>query len=76
VKCSHRNDLRLKYRDLLAMIRKDGWEQVRTTGSHLHFRHPDKPGTLTIPAGGKQSRDVPPGTLQAILRHAGLEGER
>ncbi len=57
------------------MIERDGWEQVRTTGSHVHFRHPTKPGTLTVSAGGKLSRDVAPGTLRAILRHAGIDAK-
>ena len=50
----------------------DDWQRVRTTGSHLQYRHPTKPGTVTISAGGKLSRDVPPGTLQSIRRQAGL----
>jgi predicted RNA binding protein YcfA (HicA-like mRNA interferase family) len=62
----------LKYRDLVDMIEKDGWRHVRTTGSHLHFRHPTKKGLVTIPGGGKLARDVPPGTLKSVLRQAGL----
>jgi len=54
------------------MIRDDGWVHVRTTGSHMHFKHPTKPGVVTIPGGGKESRDVAPGTLRSILRQAGL----
>lgn len=61
-----------KYRDLIAMLRADGWRHVRTTGSHLHFQHPTKPGTVTVPAGGKEGRDVAPGTLRSVLRQAGL----
>jgi predicted RNA binding protein YcfA (HicA-like mRNA interferase family) len=62
----------LKYRDLVEIIKKDGWEHVRTTGSRLHFRHPTKKGVVTIAGGGKLSRDVPPGTLKSVLRQAGL----
>ncbi len=57
------------------MLEGDGWEHIRTTGSHMHYRHPTKPGTITVPAGGKAGRDVAPGTLRSILRQAGLEGE-
>jgi predicted RNA binding protein YcfA (HicA-like mRNA interferase family) len=39
----------MKIRDLLKLVERDGWELVRTTGSHRHFRHPEKPGTVTIP---------------------------
>ena len=63
----------MKYRDLVAMIEKDGWQHVRTTGSHFHFRHPAKKGVVTIPSGGKLGRDVPTGTLKSVLRQAGIE---
>ena len=62
-----------KYRDLLERLGHDGWVHVRTTGSHLHFRHPVKPGLVTVPGGGKASRDVAPGTLKSILRQARLQ---
>lgn len=61
-----------KFRDLIAMLRADGWVEVRTSGSHLHFKHPSKPGVVTAPGGGKANRDVAPGTLRSILRQAGL----
>lgn len=62
-----------KYRDLLKRLRDDGWEHVRTTGSHLHFKHPAKPGLVTVPSGGKLAHEVAPGTLRSILRQAGLK---
>jgi predicted RNA binding protein YcfA (HicA-like mRNA interferase family) len=63
----------MKYRDLLRLLRDDGWAVERTEGSHMQLRHPVKPGTITVPAGGKEGRDVPPGTLNSILRQAGLK---
>src|SRR5688572_968225 len=36
----------MKYRDLLQLLRDDGWQYIRTTGSHLHFKHPSKPGLV------------------------------
>jgi predicted RNA binding protein YcfA (HicA-like mRNA interferase family) len=62
----------VKFRDLIQMLRDAGWVHVRTTGSHLHFKHPTKPGVITVPGGGKAGRDIAPGTLRAILRQAGL----
>jgi predicted RNA binding protein YcfA (HicA-like mRNA interferase family) len=44
---------------------------VRTTGSHRHYRHPTKPGTVTVP--GHPSKDLPPGTLNSVLKQAGLK---
>jgi len=42
-------------------------------GSHRQFRHPEKPGTVTV--AGKPSIDVPIGTLGSILKQAGLKRE-
>ncbi|HEY8749018.1 MAG TPA: type II toxin-antitoxin system HicA family toxin [Tepidisphaeraceae bacterium] len=63
----------MKYRDLIKRIETDGWRLDRTVGSHMQFRHPTKPGTVTIAAGGKLGRDVLTGTLNSVLRQAGLK---
>ncbi|MEW6252250.1 MAG: type II toxin-antitoxin system HicA family toxin [Planctomycetota bacterium] len=63
----------MTYRDLIAILQTDGWALERTVGSHLQFRHPRKPGTITVPGGGKLGRDVPPGTLNSVLKQAGLK---
>lgn len=63
----------MKYRDLIRTLQNDRWYLDRTTGSHQQFRHPTKPGTVTVPGGGKQGHDVPPGTLNSILKQAGLK---
>jgi predicted RNA binding protein YcfA (HicA-like mRNA interferase family) len=44
---------------------------VRTKGSHRQFQHSSKPGTVTM--AGKLSIDVPTGTLNSILKQAGLK---
>lgn len=59
-------------RELLLLLRADGWELVRQRGSHQHFRHPTKPGTVTVP--GKPSDDLHPKTEASILRQAQLKG--
>ncbi len=53
------------------MLEEDGWMLARTKGSHRQFRHPTKPGTVTV--AGKPSVDVPPGTLNNIFKQAGLK---
>ena len=53
------------------MIEADGWKHVRTTGSHRHFKHMNKPSVVTVP--GHPGDEVPAGTLRAILKAAGLE---
>jgi predicted RNA binding protein YcfA (HicA-like mRNA interferase family) len=62
----------MTYRQLVKTIEADGWYLERTVGSHLQFRHPTKSGTVTVPGGGKLGKDVPPGTLQSVLKQAGL----
>jgi predicted RNA binding protein YcfA (HicA-like mRNA interferase family) len=61
----------VKVRDLIAALEDDGWRLVRTKGSHRQFRHPTKPGTVTV--AGKMSIDVPVGTLGSIWKQARLK---
>jgi predicted RNA binding protein YcfA (HicA-like mRNA interferase family) len=61
----------MKVKDLIRRIEADGWVQVRQRGSHRQFRHPLKPGTVTV--AGKPGVDVPPGTLNNVLKQAGLK---
>lgn len=60
----------MKVRDLIALIEADGWKNVRTRGSHRQFRHETKAGTVTV--SGKPGLEVPPGTLNSVLKQAGL----
>ena len=64
---------RVKYRELLQLLHADGWRHDRTRGSHMMYVHSTKPGPLVVPAGGKEGQDVPRGTLNSILRQAGLK---
>ena len=52
------------------MLQNDGWLQVATRGSHRQFKHQIKSGRVTVP--GKPSDDLAPGTLNSILKQAGL----
>jgi len=60
----------MKLRELIRLLEKDGWRQVRQRGSHRQFQHPMKPGTVTV--SGKLNVDIPPGTLRSALKQAGL----
>lgn len=60
----------MTYRKLVKILEQDGWSLERTVGSHQQYRHPTKPGTVTVPAGGKMGKDVPPGTLNSVLKQA------
>ncbi|MCK6441701.1 MAG: type II toxin-antitoxin system HicA family toxin [Elstera cyanobacteriorum] len=57
-------------RALIALLEADGWVHVRTTGSHWHFKHPTKPGLVTVP---HPKRDFPSGTIKSIERQSGLK---
>ena len=59
-----------KVREATRLVERDGWSLVRTRGSHRQYRHPTKPGTVTIP--GKAGDDLPPGTWASIMRQSGL----
>jgi predicted RNA binding protein YcfA (HicA-like mRNA interferase family)/predicted RNase H-like HicB family nuclease len=61
----------MKVADLIRLLEEDGWRLARTRGSHRQYKHPSKPGTVTV--AGKPSLDVPPGTLNSVLKQA--EGE-
>jgi predicted RNA binding protein YcfA (HicA-like mRNA interferase family) len=61
----------MKVQDVLNLLREDGWYLARTRGSHQQFKHPDKPGLVTV--AGRMSDSVAPGTLNSILKQAGLK---
>ncbi len=61
----------MKVRDVLRLIEEDGWYLVATRGSHRQYKHPVKPGRVTI--AGAPGHDVAPGTLQSILKQARLK---
>lgn len=60
----------MKTQELIHLLEREGWLQVRVKGSHRQFRHKVKAGTVTV--SGKANVDVPPGTLYSVLRQAGI----
>jgi predicted RNA binding protein YcfA (HicA-like mRNA interferase family) len=61
----------VKVRDVIKLVESDGWNVVRTRGSHRQYHHPVKPGTVTI--AGHPSIDLDPKTQASILKQAGLK---
>jgi predicted RNA binding protein YcfA (HicA-like mRNA interferase family) len=61
----------MKVREIVKIIKKDGWILSRTKGSHRQFKHPDKSGTVTI--AGHPNDDLHPKTASSILKQAGLK---
>lgn len=58
-------------KEIIKLIEKEGWYEVRQTGSHKHFKHPEYQGIVTIPVHGK--KDITPGTLNSILKQSRLK---
>jgi predicted RNA binding protein YcfA (HicA-like mRNA interferase family) len=58
-------------REVLRRLADEGWVQIAQRGSHRQFKHPTKPGKVTVP--GKPSERVAPKTLRSIRRQAGWE---
>jgi len=61
----------MKVRDVLKLIEAAGWYQVAQRGSHRQFKHADKPGRVTVAGHPSQEMDI--GTLNSILKQAGLK---
>ncbi len=56
-------------RELIQIIKADGWYFVRAAGDHHQYKHPTKPGKVTITHPVK---DVPIGTVRSIFKQADL----
>jgi predicted RNA binding protein YcfA (HicA-like mRNA interferase family) len=62
----------MKVREVIRLIERDGWFLVVTRGDHRQFKHSQKTGRVTI--SGNLGRDMPLGTLNSVLKQAGLKG--
>ena len=62
---------RMSSREVIRLLRDHGFEEVRQRGSHLVLCNDRTGQSTTVPVGKK---DVPIGTLRAILKEAGIEG--
>jgi predicted RNA binding protein YcfA (HicA-like mRNA interferase family) len=64
----------VKVREVIRLIRADGWHNVKAKGGHRQYKHPVKRGRVTIP--GRPNDDLAPKTLESILKQAGLSEDR
>jgi predicted RNA binding protein YcfA (HicA-like mRNA interferase family) len=55
--------------DLIRELEKAGWVEVRCVGSHHIFKHPSRPGYLTVP---HPKKDLGKGLVRKIKQQAGL----
>jgi predicted RNA binding protein YcfA (HicA-like mRNA interferase family) len=61
----------VQVREVIRLIEENGWFLVATRGSHRQYKHATKPGRVTV--AGKPSDDMAPGTLNSVLKQAGLK---
>lgn len=61
----------MKVRELIHLLERNGWTEMRSKGSHRHFKHPNRASLVTVP--GNDGKELAPGTLNAILKKAGLK---
>ena len=61
----------MKIKEVIKIIEEDGWFMVRMKGSHRQFKHTRKKGIVTI--AGNLNHDLAKGTLNSILKQAGLK---
>jgi predicted RNA binding protein YcfA (HicA-like mRNA interferase family) len=61
----------MKVRDIIKQLESEGWFVCRQRGSHRQYKHPSKSGLVTI--AGKPNDDLAPGTLNSILKQAGMK---
>lgn len=61
----------MRFREIEKIVKKDGWYLVNQKGSHRQYRHPTKPGKVTIPA---HKGDINMSIIKSVLKQAGLGG--
>ena len=61
----------MKCSELLRLLRRDGWIEIRQTGSHIIMKHPTKAKQLAVPNHG--SKEMKKGLLSVIIKDADLK---
>jgi predicted RNA binding protein YcfA (HicA-like mRNA interferase family) len=64
----------MKVGEAIRLVEENRWFLVATRGSHRQYKHPTKPGRVTI--AGKPSNDLAKGTVNSILKQAGLKEQQ
>lgn len=57
-------------REIIKILKKDGWYLVHTVGSHHQFKHPIKKGRVTVP---HPKKNLPIKTIKSIFKQAGIK---
>jgi predicted RNA binding protein YcfA (HicA-like mRNA interferase family) len=54
----------MKVREVIRLLEKHGWKEIRSKGSHRHFKHAREPYVITVP--GNEGKELAPGTLMKV----------
>jgi predicted RNA binding protein YcfA (HicA-like mRNA interferase family) len=57
-------------REIIRKLKENGWYEAAQAGSHKQFKHPSRPGRVTVPYPRK---DLPLGTIRSIENQSGLK---
>lgn len=57
--------------ELIKLLKKNGWYEDSQKGSHKHFKHATNKNKVTV--ADHKGKDIPKGTLNDILKQAGLK---
>ena len=60
----------MESREIIKILKQHGWYEVGVTGSHYHFKHPEKQGKVTVP---HPKKDIPLKTVKSIEKQSGLK---
>ena len=60
----------MRFREIEKLVLDDGWRLTDVNGSHYQYKHPSKPGKVTIP---NHRGDIPQRVVNSILKQAGLK---
>lgn len=56
--------------EIIKKLKADGWIEVNVVGSHHQYKHPTKPGRVTVK---HPCKDIPIGTQKSIEKQSGLK---
>ena len=60
----------MRFREVDKILKDDGWVEIKQVGSHHQYKHPKKPGKVTVPE--HRGKDINPTTVKSIFKQAGL----
>jgi predicted RNA binding protein YcfA (HicA-like mRNA interferase family) len=61
----------MKVRAIIKLIEANGWYRIKAQGGHRQYKHPTKPGRVTVP--GRMNAELDKKTQKSILKQAGLD---